>query len=139
MAQVAQLMKLYHINSMLFNHGGYMFDYNFYSAILGLSDKWRIFNVTVDKPSGLIELHIRSNKESQFSCTCCGAMILPKKLSKSRWLHENSSNSRFYITAQIPVLYCHKCGEIKVIPPWKSSGILCEEQSEEPGQSSVEN
>ena len=109
-----------------------MFDYTFYSAILGLSDKWRICNVTMDKPSGLIELHIRSSKGSQFSCGCCGAMILPTKISKSRWLHENFMNSRFYISALIPVLNCHKCGEIKVTPPWESSGIICEELNEEP-------
>lgn len=116
-----------------------MFDYTFYSAILGLSDKWRIFNVTVDKQSGLIELHIQSNKGSQFSCTCCGALILPSKTSRSRWLHENCTNSSFYISAQIPVLYCQKCGEIKVIPPWKSSGILREEQTDETDNCLAEN
>ena len=105
-----------------------MHDYSFYSAILGLSSKWRILNVTVDERSGDIELHIRSRKGSKFSCPSCGALRLPSGVNKARWLHENHLNIRFYISALIPVITCEQCGELKAEVPWTQAGSICEEQ-----------
>jgi predicted RNA-binding Zn-ribbon protein involved in translation (DUF1610 family) len=107
-----------------------MHDYSFYSAILGLSSKWRILNVTVDKYSGDIELHIRSQKGSMFSCPTCGALKIPSKVSKARWLHENHLNIRFYISALIPIIACEQCGETKADIPWEQSGTKCEEHAD---------
>lgn len=106
---------------------GGMHDYSFYSAILGLSSKWRISNVTVDERSGDIELHIQSKKGSTFSCPTCGALRLPSGVSKSRWLHENHLNVRFYISALIPIISCERCGEMKAEIPWEQAGSICEE------------
>jgi len=105
--------------------GGDMHDFSFYSAILGLSSKWRILNVTVDEPSGDIELHIRSRKGSKFSCPTCGAAKLPSGVSKARWLHENQLNIRFYISALIPIINCECCGEMKAEIPWERAGSIC--------------
>ena len=104
-----------------------MHDYSFYSAIIGLSSKWRILNVTVDELSGEIELHIRSRKGSRFSCATCGALKLPSRVSKARWLHENQLNIRFFISALIPIIICEHCGEMKADIPWEQSAVLCEE------------
>jgi hypothetical protein len=104
-----------------------MHDYSFYSAILGLSSKWRILNATVDEPSGDVELHIRCRKGSTFSCTTCGALKPPSSVSKARWLHDNNLNIRFYISALIPVISCERCGEMKVEIPWEQAVSLCEE------------
>jgi hypothetical protein len=106
---------------------GGMNDYSFYSAILGLSSKWRILNVTVDERSGDIELHIRSRKGSKFPCSACGALKLPSGVSKVRWLHENHLNIRFYISALIPVISCERCGEMKADVPWEQAGSICDE------------
>lgn len=103
-----------------------MHDYSFYSAILGLSSKWRILNVTVDEGSGDIELHICSEKGSKFSCPTCGALKLPSGVCKARWLHENHLNIRFYISALIPIISCECCGEMKVEVPWEQAGAKCE-------------
>jgi len=103
-----------------------MHDFSFYSAILGLSSKWRIQNVTMDEGSGDIELHIRSRKGSRFSCPACGALKLPSGVSKARWLHENHLNIRFYISALIPVIICDSCGEMKAKIPWEQAGALCD-------------
>jgi len=107
--------------------GGGMHDYSFYSAILGLSSKWRILNVTVDDRSGDIELHIRSRRGSKFSCPACGALKLPSGVSKARWLHDNHLNIRFFISAVIPIISCERCGEMKADIPWEQAGSLCEE------------
>ena len=107
--------------------GGGMHNYSFYSAILGLSSKWRILNVTVEEQSGDIELHIHSRKGSTFSCPACGAVKLPSGVSKARWLHENHLNIRFYISALIPIIDCDRCGEMKAEIPWKQAGSTCEE------------
>ena len=107
-----------------------MIDYSFYSAILGLSSKWRILNATVDEPSGDIELHIRCRKGSTFSCATCGALKIPSSVSKARWLHENHLNIRFYISALIPVVSCERCGDMKVDLPWEQALPLCEEHED---------
>ena len=114
---------------------GTMHDYSFYSAILGLSSKWRILQVTVDDHSGDVELHIRSRKGSRFSCSTCGALKLPSSVSKARWLHENHLNIRFYISALIPIISCDQCGEMKVDIPWKRSGTqLIEHEQADSGE-----
>jgi transposase len=105
--------------------GGYMHDYSFYSAILGLSSKWRILDLTVDERSGDIELHISSRKGSRFSCPTCGALELPSGISKARWLQENRLNIRIYISALIPVITCERCGEMKVEISWEQAGTRC--------------
>jgi hypothetical protein len=114
--------------------GGGMLDYSFYSAILGLSSNWRILNVTVDKQSGDIELHIRSRKGSKFSCSVCGEAILPSGVSKARWRYENHLKIRFYISALIPVITCARCGEMKADIPWKQTGSICEEHEQSGSQ-----
>lgn len=116
---------------------GGMHDYSFYSAILGLSSKWRILNVTVDERSGDVELHIRARKGSKFSCPACGSLKLPSGISKARWLHENHLNIRFYISALTPVITCERCGEMKVAIPWEQAGSICDER--EPGDSRNED
>ncbi len=108
-----------------------MHDYSFYSAILGLSSKWRILNVTVDDQSGDIELHIRSRRGSTFSCPTCGAHKLPSAVRKSRWLHENHLNIRFYISAFIPIISCEHCGEMRANIPWEQTGAIYEEDDPE--------
>lgn len=116
-----------------------MHDYSLYSAILGLSSKWRILDVSVDKQSGDIELHISSRRGSKFSCPACGALKLPSGISKARWLHENKLNIRFYISALVPVISCERCGEMKVDIPWEQAGALCLEREDTTSQGNDES
>ena len=104
-----------------------MHDFSFYSAILGLSSQWRIQNVTVDDKSGEIELHISGRKGSKFCCSRCGVPKLPSSVSKSRWLHENHLNIRFYISALVPIVSCEQCGEMRADIPWKDAARPCNE------------
>ena len=108
-------------------HG--MHDYSFYSAILGLSSDWRISNVTLDAPSGNIELHIRYANDSKFSCAICGAILLPKGTRMARWLHGKNDKLRFSISAVIPLVSCEQCGEDKIKLPWEKSGFTCDEKT----------
>ncbi len=105
-----------------------MHDYSFYSAILGLSSDWRIINVTVDKQSGEIELHLRSRRGSKFRCPTCGALKLPSGSTKGRWLHGNHHNIRFFISALIPTITCECCGEVRVEIPWEHAAALYKEE-----------
>ena len=107
-----------------------MHDFSFYSAILGLSSKWRILNASVDEQNGDIELHIRSKKGSTFHCPVCGSPKLPSGVSQARGLHENRLNIRFYISVMIPVISCERCGDMKVELPWEQTGSKCEGQEE---------
>jgi hypothetical protein len=104
--------------------------FSFFSAILGLSSKWRILNASVDEQSGNIELHICSKKGSTFHCPVCGAVKLPLGVSKARWLHENRLNIRFYISVMVPIISCECCGDMKVELPWEQAGLKCVVQEE---------
>lgn len=104
-----------------------MHDYSFYSAILGLCNKWRISNVTVDSGSGNIELHICATSGSSYTCTTCGAKLYSRgEGSKARWLHTYNSNISFYISAKIPRVICDRCGEIGLHIPWGHSSVRCD-------------
>jgi len=102
-----------------------MTGYSFYSAILGLSSDWRISDVTVGTPTENVEIHIVST--SNFHCNVCGVTIMPSGFRKSRWLHHNRFNIRFYITALIPLVTCQCCGEIKIKVPWEQSSLRCDD------------
>lgn len=107
-----------------------MHDFSFYSAILGLSSKWRILNASVDEQNGAIELHIHSKKGSTFLCPVCGSPKFPSGVSKARWLHENHLNIRFYISVLVPIVSCERCGDMKVELPWEQAGVECEGQED---------
>ena len=104
-----------------------MLNYSFYSAILGLSSSWRITNVTVDEQSGNIELHIHNAHSGSFTCSECGACILPKGNRKGRWSRDSNHKIRFHISAIIPLVSCESCGEMKIQLPWEQSGFRNEE------------
>ena len=110
--------------------GGGMHDYSLYSAILGLSSKWRILNAAVDELSGDIEIYIRFRKGCKFSCRNCGALKLPSSASKTRWLHENHIDIRFYISALIPIISCEQCGDLKAEIPWEQATKPCAEHEQ---------
>ena len=115
---------------MIIYAGYVMHDFSLYSAILGLSSKWRILHATVDEESGDIELHIRSRKGSKYSCSKCGALKLPSGVSKARWLHENHLNIRFYISALVPIVSCEQCGEMRASIPWEQAAKPCTEHEQ---------
>ena len=102
-----------------------MYDYSFYSAILGLSSQWHIMNVTVADGSGDIEILIGSRKGNTFSCPACGAVKLSSGMNKARWQHENSLNIRLHVTALIPVLACECCGVIQAELPCEQAWTTC--------------
>jgi len=106
-----------------------MNDYSFYSAILGLSTRWRISNVTVDSHTGNIELHINATAGSSFHCSECGAHVLPKGARKERWLHSFNHSVSFYISAQVPRVVCSRCGEVRLQLPWEPSSLRCDSDS----------
>ncbi|MSN25279.1 MAG: hypothetical protein GJV46_05345 [Geobacter sp.] len=114
-----------------------MNNFSFYSAILGLSSSWHIFNVTLDGRSGDVVFHIRGRLEDKFKCPGCGAARLPSGISKGTWLHDNHLNIRFYISALVPVITCECCGEMKVEIPWGKSSTSCEECSQMVSRSAV--
>lgn len=102
-------------------------DYSFYSAIMGLSSDWRIADVTVDKQTGITELHICSQGTGRSRCPSCGASVVSAGARTSRWLHENHLNIRFLISALIPVLSCERCGKVQLPVPWEQSSPRLQE------------
>lgn len=107
-----------------------MFNYSLYSAILGLSSKWNISDISEDKPSGLIELHIKSNSSGTFPCAICGTENLPYSVHNKRWLYNNKLNIRFYVSLHSPRIHCKKCGDSHLIAPWNQSESMLPEPSE---------
>jgi transcription elongation factor Elf1 len=98
-----------------------MFNYSVYSAILGLSSKWSISNITEDKSTGLIELHIKSNSSETFACAVCGEENSPTGVQNKRWLYNNKLNIKFHVSLYSPQIICSKCGNIHSIDPWNQT------------------
>jgi predicted RNA-binding Zn-ribbon protein involved in translation (DUF1610 family) len=105
-----------------------MHDYSFYSAILGLSTRWRISNVTVEPRTGTIELHINATEGNTYRCSDCGTQLYPKGFCKTRGLHNFNQSISLYISALVPKVTCSRCGEVNVKLPWESSSLRCHEE-----------
>jgi predicted RNA-binding Zn-ribbon protein involved in translation (DUF1610 family) len=100
-----------------------MYNYSFYSAILGLSSEWSITNVNFDEQSGNIEMHIHNAGGNSFICPRCGSNILKTENRKGHWLWQDNFNLRFHIYAIIPQVTCERCGEVKIHLPWEQRGF----------------
>jgi|GEM_PF-4873215 len=98
-----------------------MFNYSLYSAILGLSSKWNISNITEDKSTGLIVLHIKSNSSETFACAACGEENLPSGVQNKLWLYNNKLNIKFHVSLYSPQIVCIKCGNVHSVDPWKQT------------------
>jgi hypothetical protein len=98
-----------------------MQNHSFYTAILGLSPNWNIYNISEDKQSGLLVLHIKcSSRDCTYACCSCGSENSPAGVKNRRWLYNNKLNIRFYVSLDSPHILCKKCGSSHTIAPWKS-------------------
>ncbi|HXE96293.1 MAG TPA: hypothetical protein VN642_07800 [Dongiaceae bacterium] len=99
-----------------------MFGTTLYSAILGLSSKWRISNAAVDESADCVEIHIGTSRDAEFSCPVCNGRTDMVGDSEHRWLHDDLFSMQLKIVARIPLISCETCGVNRVKAPWERPG-----------------
>jgi len=91
-----------------------------FTAALGLSAPWEVFDVTFDVVRSRIDFKVRFGKGSRFACPACGAEGQPVHDTRPReWRHLNFFQHEAYIQADLPRVRCGQCGKtIQVEVPW---------------------
>lgn len=93
-----------------------------YSAVLGLSSKWRISNASLDESSGCVEIRIGPSSDAEFSCPICNGRTNKVGASEHSWLHDAFLNTKLRIVARMPLISCETCGIKRVEAPWERPG-----------------
>jgi len=114
-------MYSYRLISLQPDYGTPMYNYSLYSSILGLSSKWTISNITEDKSTGLIVLHIKNISSEAFVCAVCGEENSPSGVQNKNWLYNNKLNIKFHVSLDSPQIICSKCGNMHTIDPWNQT------------------
>lgn len=76
----------------------------------------------VDESSDCVEIHIRTSRDSEFTCPVCNGRTDMISDSEHRWLHDDLFSRQLRIVARIPLISCETCGINRVKAPWERPG-----------------
>ena len=100
-----------------------MRDTEFYEALLGLRDPWRVTNVELDSAAGRVDVWIEDRSGVQWSCPECGKKASVYDHSEERvWRHLNTCQFGTYIHARLPRVRCPEHGVRQVSALWAEPG-----------------
>jgi transposase len=100
-----------------------MRDTEFYEALLGLSDPWRVTQVKLDTPAGRVEVWIEDRSGVKWKCPECKKKVSVYDHSEERvWRHLNTCQFGTYIHARMPRIKCPEHGVRQVSAPWAEPG-----------------
>ena len=108
-----------------------MFGTTLYSAILGLSPRWRISNAVLDESADCVEIQIGASRGAEFSCPICNGRTDMVGTKEHRWQHDDLFSMQLRIVAIIPVISCKVCGTNRVKAPWERPGSNFREREAE--------
>lgn len=97
-----------------------------FEIALGISEPVYIDEITLEKESGELHIHMDFRRGGRFSCSGCGAEGLAvHDTAEKTWRHLNFWQYKTYIHMRTPRTICPKCGERLWLPPWarKQSGF----------------
>ena len=100
-----------------------MQDTEFYEALLGLSDPWRVTRVKLDTPAGRVDVWIEDRPGGKWKCPECEKKASVYDHSEERvWRHLNTCQFGTYIHARLPRIKCAEHGVRQVSAPWAEPG-----------------
>jgi transposase len=100
-----------------------MQDTEFYEALLGLSDPWRVTRVKLDTPAGRVDVWIEDRPGVKWKCPECEKKASVYDHSEERvWRHLNTCQFGTYIHARLPRIKCAEHGVRQVSAPWAEPG-----------------
>jgi transposase len=100
-----------------------MRDTEFYEALLGLGDPWRVTKVKLDTPAGRVDVWIEGRSRVKWKCAECKKKASIYDHSEERvWRHLNTCQFGTYIHARLPRIKCAEHGVRQVSAPWAEPG-----------------
>ena len=100
-----------------------MRDTEFYEALLGLSDPWKVTKVELNSEAGRVDIWIEDCSGFKWSCPECQEKVSIYDHSEERvWRHLNTCQFRTFIHCRLPRVKCPKHGVRQVLAPWAEPG-----------------
>ena len=100
-----------------------MQDTEFYEALLGLKDPWKVKNVKLDLAASRVDVWIEDRSGVKWNCPKCRNKAYVYDHSKERvWRHLNTCQFETYIHACLPRIKCPEHGVRQVSAPWAEPG-----------------
>ena len=100
-----------------------MRDTEFYEALLGLRDPWRVREVKLDRAAGRVNVWIEDRSGVKWNCPECTIKASVYDHSEERvWRHLNTCQFATYLHARLPRVKCPEHGVRQVRPPWAEPG-----------------
>ena len=100
-----------------------MQDTEFYEALLGLKDPWKVTKVELDPAATRVDVWIKDRSGVKWSCSECGKKASVYDHSEERvWRHLNTCQFGTYLHARLPRVKCPEHGVRQVSAPWAEPG-----------------
>jgi transposase len=100
-----------------------MQDTEFYEALLGLKDPWKVTKVKLDAASSRVDVWIEDRSGVKWNCSECGKEAPVYDHSEERiWRHLNTCQFGTYIHARLPRVKCPEHGVRQVSALWAEPG-----------------
>lgn len=100
-----------------------MRDTEFYEALLGLRDPWKVKEVKLDSTAGRVDVWIEDRSGVKWDCPECKRKSPVYDHSEERvWRHLNTCQFGTYLHARLPRIQCPEHGVRQVDAPWSEPG-----------------
>ena len=94
-----------------------MKDFQLYQQILGLTEPWRVEQVTLNVPAREVEVRV-GYTATLWGCPECQQRMHVHDYEERRWRHLDSCQFQTMIVARVPVVKCPEHGTQTVAVPW---------------------
>ena len=94
-----------------------MKDFELYQQILGLTEPWRVEQVTLNVAARQVEVRV-GYAATLWGCPECQQRMQIHDYEERRWRHLDSCQFQTIITARVPVVKCATHGALTVAVPW---------------------
>jgi transposase len=94
-----------------------MQDVQLYQQILGLTEPWRVEQVTLNRPAKTIEVRV-GYADTLWGCPECRQRMQIHGYEERRWRHLDSCQFQTLIVSRVPMVRCAEHGSQTVAVPW---------------------
>ena len=92
-----------------------------FQAALGIQSPWVITNITLNKETRELHIHLDFEKGSQFPCPICNAVCSPYDTQEKTWQHLSFFEYTTFLHARTPRVSCKEDGVHRIEVPWARS------------------
>ncbi|MDD4735619.1 MAG: transposase [Kiritimatiellae bacterium] len=89
-----------------------------YQQILGVTEPWRVGEVSLDASGLSIEIRMELNSDTIWACPTCHGRAHIKEWEERRWRHMGNCQFKIFLSARVPKVRCDEHGTRTVQVPW---------------------